>query len=251
MGTLTIKGANDINSRLTCRCEEQALKLKLSPPVIIVNFKTYLESTGKQALTLAKQAEKASKETGATIIVAPQFTDLAAIAGNVEIPVFAQHLDPIKPGNSTGHVLAESLLEAGAVGTLINHSERQLRLIDIDAPVALARAKGLVYCVCTNNPAVSAAGAALKPDITSFEPPELIGTGISVSKAKPEVITDTVNLVRKVDPDMTVLCGAGISKGEDVSVALKLGTSGVLVASGIVKAKDPYSVMLEFAKSIK
>ncbi len=225
------------------------MKLKLSPPVIIVNFKTYLESTGKHALNLAKQAERVSKETGVTVIVAPQFTDLATIASSVEIPVFAQHLDPIKPGNSTGHILAEAILDAGAVGALINHSERQLRLIDIDATVALAREKGLVSCVCANNPKVSAAVAALKPDFTSFEPPELIGTGISVSKAKPEVITDTVNLVRKVDPEMTVLCGAGISKGEDVAVALELGTSGVLVASGIVKAKDPYSSMMEFAKS--
>jgi triosephosphate isomerase (TIM) len=225
------------------------LKLKLEPPIIIVNFKTYLESTGKRAVELAKQAEKASKETGVCIIVAPQFADLSVIAKAVEIPVFAQHLDPIKPGNSTGHILAESIMEAGAVGTLINHSERQMRLIDIDATISLAREKGLVSCVCANNPAVSASVAALKPDLTSFEPPELIGTGISVSKAKPEVITHTVNLVRKVDPNMTVLCGAGISTGEDVSVALKLGTSGVLVASGIVKAKDPYSIMMEFAKS--
>ena len=86
--------------------------------MIIVNFKTYLESTGKKALDLAKAAEKVSKETGATIVVVPQFVDLAKIATSVEIPVFAQHLDPIKPGSSTGHVLAESILDAGAVGTL-------------------------------------------------------------------------------------------------------------------------------------
>jgi triosephosphate isomerase (TIM) len=223
------------------------MKLNLQPPVIIINFKTYLESTGKKALELAKTAEKVSKETGTTIVLAPQFTDLAAIASAVEIPVFAQHLDPIKPGSSTGHILAESILEAGAVGTLINHSERQLRLIDIDAIVTLTKQKGLVSCVCANNPTVSAAAAALKPDIVSIEPPELIGTGIPVSKAKPEVVTDTIRYVHHVDPAMMVLCGAGISSGEDVSVSLKLGASGVLVASGIVKAKDPYRILREFA----
>ncbi len=215
--------------------------------MIIVNFKTYLESTGKRAVELAKQAERASKETGATIVVAPQLVDLAKIAESVELPVFAQHIDPIKPGSSTGHVLAEAVKEAGAVGTLINHSERQLRLIDIDATITLAKEKGLVSCVCANNPSVSAAVAALHPDITSMEPPELIGSGISVSKAKPEVVTDTVKLVHKVDPKMTILCGAGISTADDVAIALKLGTRGVLVASGIVKAKDPYSVMRAFA----
>jgi triosephosphate isomerase len=225
--------------------------LKLNEPLIIVNFKTYLESTGKRAVELAKQAEHASKETGATIVVVPQFVDLAKIAETVEIPVFAQHLDPIKPGNSTGHVLAEAVKESGAVGTLINHSERQLRLIDIEATVTLARDKGLISCVCANNPATSTAVAALKPDITSIEPPELIGTGIPVSKAKPEVVTDTVKLVHQVNPKMTILCGAGISQAEDVSIALKLGTSGVLVASGIVKAKDPYSVLRAFAEATR
>ena len=223
--------------------------MKLQSPMIIVNFKTYLESTGKNALALAKQAEKASKETGACIVVAPQAVDLRSIADSVEIPVFAQHIDPIKPGSSTGHVLAEAVKEAGALGTLINHSERQLRLIDIDATIALCREKGLTSCVCANNPAVSAAVAALKPDITSMEPPELIGSGISVSKSKPETITDTVQLVKKIDPKMTILCGAGISTAEDVSIALKLGTQGVLVASGIVKAKDPYSVLRAFAEA--
>lgn len=221
--------------------------MKLQSPMIIVNFKTYLESTGKNALSLAKQAERAAKETGACIVVAPQAADLRLVAESVEIPVFAQHVDPIKPGSSTGHVLAEAVKEAGAVGTLINHSERQLRLIDIDATIALCREKGLVSCVCANNPAVSAAIAALKPDITSMEPPELIGSGISVSKSKPEVITDTVQLVKRIDSKMTILCGAGISTAEDVSIALKLGTQGVLVASGIVKAKDPYSVLRAFA----
>lgn len=223
--------------------------MKLQSPMIIVNFKTYLESTGKNALSLAKQAEKAAKEAGACIVVAPQACDLRLVAESVEIPVFAQHVDPIKPGSSTGHVLAEAVKEAGAVGTLINHSERQLRLIDIDATVALCREKGLISCICANNPAVSAAIAALKPDITSMEPPELIGSGISVSKSKPEVITDTVQLVKRIDPKMTILCGAGISTAEDVSIALKLGTQGVLVASGIVKAKDPYSVLRAFADS--
>ena len=219
--------------------------------MIIVNFKTYLESTGKNAVALAKQAERASKETGACIVVAPQAVDLAAVASAVEIPVFAQHIDPIKPGSSTGHVLAEAVKEAGAMGTLINHSERQLRLIDIDATIALAKERGLVSCVCANNPQVSAAVAAMHPDITSVEPPELIGSGISVSKSKPEIVTDTVKLVHSVDSKATILCGAGISTAEDVAIALKLGTRGVLVASGIVKAKDPYSVLRSFADATK
>ncbi len=227
------------------------MKSTLQTPLIIVNFKTYTEATGRKAVELAKKAEKASRDTGVNIAVAPQFTDIAPVADAVEIPVFAQHIDPIKPGSSTGHVLAESVKEAGAVGTLINHSERQIKLADIDAVIRLTRERDLISCVCTSNPAISAAVAYLNPDIISFEPPELIGTGIAVSKAQPEAVTNTLKLVRRVNTEAVILCGAGISHGEDVTVALKLGTHGVLVASGIVKAKDPYTVLREFADATK
>jgi triosephosphate isomerase len=227
------------------------LKSKLQTPVIIVNFKTYSEATGRKAVALAKQAEKVSKETDACIVVAPQFADISSVAEAVEIPVFAQHIDPIKPGSHTGHVLVDSIKEVGAVGTLINHSEKQLKLVDVDTAIRLAREKNLISCVCANNPSVSAAAAALKPDIVSIEPPELIGTGVAVSKAQPEVVTNTVKLVRGVNTEVTILCGAGISHGEDVAVALKLGTQGVLVASAIVKAKDQYSILREFADATK
>ena len=225
--------------------------MKVETPVIIVNFKTYLESTGQNSVALAKAAERAAKETGASIVVAPQFADIASVANAVEIPVFSQHLDPIKPGSYTGHVLAESIKEAGAVGTLINHSERQLKLSEIESIISVCREKDLVPCVCANNPAVSAAVAAMRPGIVSIEPPELIGTGVAVSKAQPQVVTDTVNRVRQINRTVTILCGAGISQSEDVATALKLGTQGVLVASGIVKAKDPYIILRAFADAMK
>jgi triosephosphate isomerase len=227
------------------------LSKKLEPPMVIVNFKTFSEATGRRAVELAKEAEKVSAETHVSIGVAPQFADIAVVAEAVKIPVFAQHIDPIKPGNCTGHVLAESVREAGAVGTLINHSERQLKLSDIDEVIKITQEVGLISLVCANNPSISAAAATLKPDILAIEPPELIGTGIPVSKAKPEVVTNTIKLVREINPKVTILCGAGISHGEDVAVALKLGTQGVLVASGIVKAKDPYTILREFAQAAK
>jgi triosephosphate isomerase len=230
---------------------EEHLMKKLPVPMIIVNFKTYIESTGKRAAELAKKAEKVNEETGVSVGVAPQFADIRNIANMVKIPVFAQHVDPIKPGGYTGHVLVESIKEAGAIGTLINHSERRLKLSEIDEAVRIVRENDLVSVVCANNPTTSAAVATLEPDIIAIEPPELIGTGIPVSKAKPEVVTDTVKLVRKVNSRVTILCGAGISHGEDVAAALRLGTQGVLVASGIVKAKDPYAIMREFADATK
>ncbi len=224
---------------------------RLSPPIILINFKTYTESTGQRALELAEQAERAHQETQVIIGVAPQFADLPTIARAVNIPVFSQHIDPIKPGSYTGHILVESVKEAGATGTLINHSEKQLKLSDIDETIKLARNNDLTICVCANNPSISMAIATLEPDILAIEPPELIGTGIPVSKAKPEVITDTIKLVRKVNPNVIILCGAGITQPEDVTAAIRLGTQGVLVASGIVKAKNPYTIIRQFAEAAK
>ena len=223
---------------------------KVRTPLILVNFKTYAETIGKRAIELAKIAENISLETEICIGLAPQLVDIAPIARLVSVPVFAQHIDPVKPGSFTGHVLAESVKETGAVGTLINHSEKRLKLVDIEATIARARETGLVSVVCTNSAAVSAAVAALKPDMIAVEPPELIGTGIPVSKAKPEVITGAIELVRRINPDVVVLCGAGLTTGKDVAAALRLGTEGVLVASGVVKAKNPRKVLLEFAQAI-
>jgi len=225
--------------------------VQIRTPIVIVNFKTYAEGTGKKALELARAAEDVSRETGVCFAVAPQFVDIPPIVHQVDIPVFAQHIDPIKPGSHTGHILPEAVKEAGATGTLINHSECRLRLADIDAAITRARELNLVTVICTNNTSVSAAAAALNPDMIAVEPPELIGTGIPVSKAQPEVVTSTVESVKRINPEVTVLCGAGITSGEDVAAALKLGTEGVLVASGIVKAKDPRKVMKEFAEAAK
>ncbi|MBL7118933.1 triose-phosphate isomerase [Candidatus Bathyarchaeota archaeon] len=224
---------------------------EISTPIVLVNLKTYLEATGKRALKLAKTAEEVAKETGICIALAPQFTDIATITAKTEIPVFAQHIDPISPGSHTGHVLGEAVKEAGAVGTLVNHSERRLLLAEIDAIIRKAKELELKTCICTNNPSVSAAVAALKPNMLAVEPPELIGTGIPVSKAKPEVVTGTVELVRAINNEVEILCGAGITKGEDVLAALKLGTTGVLLASAVAKAKDPRAVLMDLALASK
>ena len=226
-------------------------ELKIRTPVIIVNFKTYEKGTGKAALKLAEKAEDVSRETGASIVVATQFTDIERIAGNVNIPVFVQHVDPVSYGSNTGHVLPQAVKEAGAVGTLINHSERRVDPEIVKATVEKAREAGLITVVCADTPRTCKKLAAFNPDYIAVEPPELIGTGIPVSKAKPEVVTDSIEVIKKVNPKITVLCGAGITVGEDYAAALRLGTEGVLLASGVVKAKDQHEALLNLAKAAK
>jgi triosephosphate isomerase len=215
----------------------------MARPLIIVNLKAYAEGTGEKATRIAAAAEEVGKESGAVIGVAPAFTDLGLIVRDYEIPVYAQHIDGVMPGAHTGHVTAEQVRGVGASGTLINHSERRLTLAEIEASLSAARRCRLEAVICTNNVATTAAAAALGPEYVAIEPPELIGTGVSVSKADPGIIERSVEAVREVNPEVKVLTGAGISTGECVRIALDLGTDGVLLASGVVKAADPAAAL--------
>jgi triosephosphate isomerase len=212
-----------------------------------VNFKTYMEATGKRAIELARVAEEVSRDTGVAIIVAPQFTDIEPVSKTVDIPVFSQHIDSVKPGAHTGHVLAEAVKSAGADGSLLNHSEKRIVPSELPESVKLCVDADLRSLVCADTTEASVRIAKMMPDMIAIEPPELIGTGISVSKARPELITESVRKIREVNRSVRVLCGAGVTTAEDVSKALELGSEGVLVASGVVKNKDPRAVLQSMA----
>ncbi|TAJ43816.1 triose-phosphate isomerase [Methanofollis fontis] len=222
----------------------------MASPLILVNLKAYLEGMGEGAARIAAAAEEVGAESGVTIAVAPAPTDLQPLSARFNLPLYAQHIDGVSAGAHTGHVTAEQVRAAGATGTLINHSERRLTLAGIEASVAAARRSDLRTVICTNNEATTAAAAALAPDYVAIEPPELIGTGVSVSKADPGIIERSVAAAQGVNPGMRVLTGAGISTGECVRIALELGTDGVLLASGVVKAKDPAAVLRDLVSQI-
>jgi triosephosphate isomerase len=222
----------------------------LKTPVIVLNVKTYAEATGKSSLDIAVLMDKISKETGASMAIAVQQTDITLCSEKVSIPVFAEHIDPIKPGSHTGWTLPEAVKSAGAVGTLVNHSEHRLILADIDVCITRAKELNLDHIICSNNVATSRAIAAFSPNFLAVEPPELIGGDISVTTADPGIVSKSVEVVKKIDEKVKILCGAGVKNGKDVSKAIELGTDGVLLASGIVKAKDKESVIRDLASGL-
>lgn len=201
---------------------------------VLVNLKAY----PCDPVEIAEAAADVADETGVRIAVAPQTADLEAVA-ETGVEAWAQHVSPIDHGSHTGSTLAESVARAGAVGTLLNHSENRLRLADIDGSLRAAERAGLETIVCANNPRQIAAAARLEPDSVAVEPPELIGTGTPVSKADPDIVTDSVEAASTVP----VLCGAGISTGDDLVAAADLGAEGVLLASGVAKADDPRAAL--------
>jgi len=217
-------------------------------PLILLNFKTFQETTGKNAVRVAKIAERASLETGVCIIVAPQFVDILRVSQEVSIPVFAQHIDPITPGPYTGHILPEAVKEAGAVGAIINHSEREITITTIHKAVERAREVGLLSLICCSTDPICAASVSLHPDMLALEPPELIGTPMSVSRAKPHSIVRLVEAIKNSDYNIIPLCGAGVRTKNDVKIALQLGAKGVIVGSA-VKSKNLYGLLLDMAEA--
>ena len=205
---------------------------------VLVNLKTY----PCEPVAVARAAREVAETTAARIAVAPQAAHIERVAGT-GVETWAQHVDPIDYGSNTGHTLAETVADAGAVGTLINHSEHRLKLAGVDGSVRAADRADLETVVCANNPAQIGAAAALGPDAVAVEPPELIGTGTPVSQADPEVVEGAVEAAEHVDDEVSVLCGAGISTGDDVVAAGDLGSDGVLLASGVAKADDPKAAL--------
>lgn len=220
---------------------------QMKTPIIVINFKAYLESTGKRSVQISRYAEEVSKETGIEIAVAPSFVDLVQVKESVEIPVFAQHVDDVQPGSHTGYITMENLKDWSIDGIIVNHSEKQIKLSEIDSIVKKARNNGIYSLVCSNNVEVTRAVSALGPDFVAIEPPELIGGEVSVSMAKPEVISDSVKAVKSINEKVILLCGAGVKNKNDVKRAYELGSSGILVASGVVKAKNVKEAILDLA----
>ena len=217
----------------------------MDTPVVAINMKTYPESCGFGGQKLAELCEEVAIATGKSIAIAPQQIDLSLFVDLFEVPIFAQHVDNVKQGSSTGRITPEAIAEIGCTGTLINHSEYRIPAEDVEALVARCKELGLITIVCTKDPEESQAYAKFGPDFIAVEPPELIGGDISVTTANPEVVSDSVKLVKDVAPDVKVLCGAGVKNGQDVATAIELGAEGVLLASGVVKAKDQKSVLMD------
>jgi triosephosphate isomerase len=211
---------------------------------VLVNLKAY----DADPVAVGRAAADVADDTGARVAVAPGAPAIERVAAT-GVETWAQHVDH-RSGSHTGSVPASAARAAGATGTLLNHSERRLRLADVDGGVRAAADAGLETVVCANNPRQVAAATALEPDAVAVEPPELIGTGTPVSSADPDVVREAVTAADEVDPSVSVFCGAGISAGEDVLAARELGAEGVLLASGVAKAEDPRAALADLVAGL-
>ena len=205
--------------------------------MVVVNFKTYQTAHGASAEELARAMS--GIDTDARMIAAVSALDLAAVvAAAPDLEVWCQHLDPVGFGSNTGWLHPDTAVERGATGTLINHAEHKVSIEHV-AMLLDQVPEDFCVCACAADIDEAQALAALGPTYVAVEPPELIGGDISVTSADPGIVSGTVAAVREVTDEVGILCGAGVKSGADVATAMELGTTGVLLASGVTKADDP------------
>lgn len=216
--------------------------------LFIINFKNYEEISAGNSLRLAKAASKIAKKYKIKIVVCPPQHLISEVA-KLPVTVFSQHIDTSKVGSTTGFIVPELLKKSRVRGSLINHSEHRISSQDIEQLVLRLKSLNMTSVICVKNVSEAKKYAKLNPNYIAIEPPELIGSGKAVSKERPEVITNSVKAVKDAKNSTRLLCGAGIVTGDDVSKALDLGADGILVASGIVKAKNWEKTIGEFAQA--
>ena len=217
--------------------------------LFIINCKNYEEIAGGKIKKLGTIAERISRKYGIKIAIAPPQHLLSEVIV-FHIPVLAQHVDNAMIGSTTGFVIPEMIKKSKVRGALINHSEHRISTKDIIQLVSRLKKLNMISVVCVKNVAEATKYAKLNPHYIAIEPPELIGSGRAVSKERPELITRAVAAVKKAKNSTKLLCGAGIISGEDVAKSRDLGSKGILVASGVVKAKNWNKVIEEFVRAM-
>ncbi len=220
---------------------------KIRAPYFEIGPKCFM--WGERMLKLAKAVDKIAAKYDLDVIITPQYADIRLLAENTErVHVYAQHMDALVPGRGLGSVLPESVKEAGAVGVMLNHAEKKLTLEQIKATIARADEVGLATIVCADSVEEIRQIAELAPNLIVAEPTELIGTGVASDMG---YVRDTIEAVRKINPDIMVLQGAGISGPDDVANVIRAGAQATGCTSGVMKAADPEAAAEEMLWALR
>jgi triosephosphate isomerase len=215
--------------------------------MIVVNFKTYEEVTSwNNGFKLAKICEEVFQTYRIPMILCVQATDIYKIKQVTSLPIFAQHIDAVEPGKNTGFITWLAVKEAGAMGVMINHSEHRIGMENIVKTVEICKRENLRTLVCVENAEEAASIDTIEPEMIALEDPILIGGEVSIIKNEEGKKKVEEFIAKRLKA--SCLVGAGVKGKEDVSESLRLGASGVLLASGVTKAEDPKKVLIELCE---
>lgn len=219
--------------------------------MIFVNYKTYEQGLGENALKLTKILEEVAHESQVKIIPVVNVIDAEKIVSSTSLEVWVQHVDPIGYGAHTGWTLPDELSKIGVSGVFLNHSEHKFDNFDslyvANEKAMSANLKTLIFATDLEE---LKKVSDLAPTYVAYEPAELVGsTTVSVSQAKPEIIQEASEIARGFGLPLVV--GAGIHSQSDVKKGLELGAVGFAVATDIVKSDDPRRELLDLIEGYK
>lgn len=210
--------------------------------MLILNLKTYVESTGENLFKLLDAVRIVTEEIPQAkdiVFVSPSMIQLADAKSKYPTLNFvSQSVDHKDAGSTTGWVTAENLLAIGVEHSVYNHSEhRYFPEVQLES----LQVKGMKLIVCVENADETKTVLANNPFAVAYEPKDLIGSGVSVT-TRPEAVKEFIEVAKG---KTKVIIGAGVSTGEDVAKGLELGAEGFLLASAFVKAADPVAKLKE------
>lgn len=214
--------------------------------MIFLALKTYKQTTGDQVIKILSSVKKVMDETNIPIIAVAQATDIYRIKKELDIEVWAQHVDPIDPGKNTGWISSYSAKEAGATGVLINHSEHKIPEETIIKTAEKAKQYGLKTMVIGHTVEMVERFDNLEVKFVSFEKEDLIAGKVSMIDQQESAIKE---LTKKMKHPLII--GAGINDGEDVKKSVAAGAKGILLATYFVTAPDPEAKLRELAQGFK
>jgi triosephosphate isomerase len=218
---------------------------------IIINCKNYLEIAGEKIFQLSEIAQEVSERYKIEIMIAPPQNSLFYLSQFIKLPLICQHVDDEKIGPTTGFIIPEIAKSYGASGSLINHSEHRMEHANIKNAIERLRQLNMFSVVCASTSREVGELSRFNPDMIAIEPPELIGTGKAVSKVNPSIITESVKEARTYSKNVKVICGAGIVDKTDIQSAIKLGSQGILLASGLIKSESWKNKLIELSEGFE
>ena len=213
--------------------------------MIVVNFKTYGQGTGEEAIKLIEIMSKVQEKTGVKLIAAVQAIDLRILSKQNTVEVWAQHIDTVTSGAHTGNITSVGIKDAGAKGSLLNHPEKSVQPKFIDNLIRMLDIVDLQSLVIVEHLSLLKKIKTYNPTYIALEKSDVIGSDRAVCEEYPDLIKQAV----KVFDDL--LIGGGITSKEDVLKSRELGAKGVLLASAVVKSEDPEKILVELSEGFK
>jgi len=208
---------------------------------------------------------------GVDVVVAPPFVSLPAAAAELResaIRVYAQNVHWEPEGAFTGEVAAPMLVEAGAAGAIVGHSERRQYFGETDETTArrghaaLEAGLGVIACVgetleereageteaVLRRQVEAIAAAVPEPPAAldvAYEPVWAIGTGRT---ATPEIAQEAHALVRSLYPVGRILYGGSVKPENAEELLAQPDVDGALVGGASLDADSFAAICLTAAR---